>query len=252
MAGKFVPGKDGKDCSEKSGGWGIGSRSNDYIWKGDIDEDKYPKDACPPRFHSNAQIDDFQINTELSGQGKINIDGTGDFGGDVTAPTFIGNFVGNLNGTASGNKGFDIPHVKDNRKRIRHICVEGPESGIYVRGTLKDDNEIILPEYWDGLVDPETITVTLTQIGYSQDLIVEGIECGKVVKIKSGTGVNINCYYEIWAARHINPMDHNEKLHVVYEGDSPQDYPGNNEYYLLGGWDYDRRETKWRGVDTES
>jgi hypothetical protein len=32
----------------------------------------------------------------------------------------------------------------------------------------------------------------------------------------------------------------------VYEGDSPADYPGNNEYYLIGGWDYDRRETKWR------
>ena len=109
-----------------------------------------------------------------------------------------------------------------------------------------------MPEYWDGLVDPETITVTLTQIGYSQDLIVEGVEWGKVVKIKSGNGANINCYYEIWAARYINPMDHSEKLHVVYEGDSPEDYPGNNEYYLIGGWDYDRRETKWRRVDTES
>ena len=75
---------------------------------------------------------------------------------------------------------------------------------------MKDSNKIELPEYWDGIVDPETITVTLTQIGYSQDLIVEGIEWGKTVKIKSGTGANIHCYYEIWAARYINPLDHEE------------------------------------------
>jgi hypothetical protein len=78
--------------------------------------------------------------------------------------------------------------VKDEKKRIRHVIAEGPEAGIYVRGTLKDSNKIELPEYWDGLIDPETITVTLTQIGYSQDLIVDSIEWGKVVNIKSGVG----------------------------------------------------------------
>jgi len=258
-AGEFTPAESGKDCSEKEGGWGIKSTRYDYIWKGDIDEDKYPDEACRPRYHGNGQIDNLQVNTELNGAGSIDIAGTGDFGGDVTAPAFIGNVIGNvtgnvtgnLTGTASGNKGFDIPHVKDSGKRIRHICVEGPESGIYVRGSLKDANEIVLPEYWDGLVDPETITVTLTQIGYSQDLIVDKIEWGKIVRIRSGNGANINCFYEVWAARHINPMNHDEKLHVVYEGDSPKDYPGNNEYYLLGGWDYDRRETKWRRPEDE-
>ena len=97
------------------------------------------------------------------------------------------------------------------------------------RGRLKDSNQIVLPEYWDGLVDPSTITVTLTQIGYSQDLIVDSIDWGKIVKVRSGVGANINCYYEVWAARYINPMNHDEKLHVVYDGDSPKDYPGNNE-----------------------
>ena len=42
------------------------------------------------------------------------------------------------------------------------------------------------------LVDPETITVSLTQIGYSQDLIVDKIEWGKIIHIKSGNGANIN------------------------------------------------------------
>lgn len=149
-----------------------------------------------------------------------------------------GNVTGNLTGVASGNKllaAFDIQHVKDEGKRIRHICAEGPEAGIYVRGKLVNSNKIELPEYWNGLIDPETITVTLTQIGYSQDLIVEGIEWGKVVKIKSGSGTAINCYYEIWAARWIDPKDHDKKLHVVYEGEGPKDYPGDNGDFVVGG-----------------
>ena len=242
MAGKFIPGTPGKDCDKKAGGWGRPMTDYEYIWYGNKDEDKYPEEACQPYHHRSAQIDSLKINTSIIGDGIINISG------NITAPVF--------NGSATSAKtiggAFDIPHVKDEKKRIRHVIAEGPEAGIYVRGTLKDSNKIELPEYWDGLIDPETITVTLTQIGYSQDLIVDSIEWGKVVNIKSGVGTTINCYYEIWAARHINPMDHSEKLHVVYEGDSPEDYPGNNEYYLIGGWDYDRRETKWRRVDTDA
>ena len=241
MAGEYVPGTGGPDCEDYAT-WGTPSTSYHYIFKGNAKEEDYPEEACTPWYHQTAQIDSLKVNTSIIGDGLINISG------NITAPVF--------NGSATSAKtiggAFDIPHVKDEKKRIRHVIAEGPEAGIYIRGTLKDNNQIKLPEYWDGLVDPETITVTLTQIGYSQDLIVEGVEWGKVVKIKSGNGANINCYYEIWAARHINPMDHSEKLHVVYEGDSPEDYPGNNEYYLIGGWDYDRRETKWRRVDTES
>lgn len=242
MAGKFIPGTPGKDCDKKAGGWGRPMTDYEYIWYGNKDEDKYPEEACQPYHHKSAQIDSLKINTSIIGDGIINISG------NITAPVF--------NGSATSAKtiggAFDIPHFKDAKKRIRHVIAEGPEAGIYVRGTLKDSNKIELPEYWDGLIDPETITVTLTQIGYSQDLIVDGIEWGKIIKVRSGVGANINCYYEIWAARYINPLDHDEKLHVVYEGDSPEDYPGNNEYYLIGGWDYDRRETKWRRVDTDA
>ena len=254
-AGEFIPGGSSDPSCTDRATWGQKSTRYDYIFKGISEEDGYPDDACKPFYHGNGQIDNLQVNTEVNGAGSIDVAGTGDFGGTVTAPTFVGNVTGNvtgnLTGTASGNKAFDIPHVKDEKKRIRHICAEGPEAGIYIRGSLKDANEIVLPEYWDGLIDPETITVTLTQIGYSQDLIVDKIEWGKIVRIRSGNGANINCYYEVWAARHINPMNHDEKLHVVYEGDSPKDYPGNNEYYLLGGWDYDRRETKWRRPEDE-
>ena len=53
---------------------------------------------------------------------------------------------------------------KERNTRIRHVIAEGPEAGIYIRGKVKG-NVIDLPEYWDGLVDPETITVTLTAFG---------------------------------------------------------------------------------------
>jgi len=240
MAGEFAPVESGKDCNEKAGGWGVKSTAYEYIWKGDIDQSKYPAEACPPRYHGNAKIDNLQVTATIQA------------GGNVSAPTFIGNLIGNVTGAASGNKAFDIPHVTQKGKRIRHIIAEGPEAGIYVRGKIKDTNVIELPEYWDGLIDPETITVTLTQIGYSQDLIVERIEWGKNVIIRSGVGANIHCYYEVWAARWLNPMNHDEKLIVVYDGETPDDYPGDNRQFLIGGWDYDRRNPQWEPLDDQS
>ena len=139
-------------------------------------------------------------------------------------------------GRATGNKSFDIPHARKKGKRIRHVCLEGPEAAIYIRGRLSNKNEIELPEYWDGLIDPETITVSLTQIGSSQDLMVDKIEWGKKVIIKSGNASAIDCFYEVKAARYIDPENHDEKLHVVYDGDSPADYPGNNDNYIIGGY----------------
>ena len=202
----------------------------DYPTKGITQATDYPPEACQPWVHYNMRLGNLAIDQTLA------VGATGVFGSNVTAPTFIGNLIGNVTGRASGNKSFDIPHVTKPGKRIRHVCAEGPEPGIYVRGRLKDSNKIMLPEYWEGLIDPDSITVTLTQIGYSQDLIVESIDWGKVVKVKSGTGANIDCFYDIWAARWVNPDNHDEKLHVVYDGESPADYPGNNDDFIVGGF----------------
>ena len=186
----------------------------DYPTKGITQASSYPKEACQPWLHYNMRLGNLQIDQTLA------VGAIGTFGGNVTAPTFIGNLIGNVTSKASGNKSFDIPHVTKPGKRIRHICAEGPEPGIYIRGRLKDSNKIELPEYWDGLIDPETITVTLTQIGYSQDLIVDSIDWGKV----------------IWAARWVDPNNHDEKMHVVYDGESPADYPGSNDNFIVGGF----------------
>ena len=202
----------------------------DYPTKGITQASTYPKEACQPWLHYNMRLGNLAVDTNLQ------VGATGVYGGNVTAPTFIGNLIGNVTGRASGNKSFDIPHATQPGKRIRHVCAEGPEAGIYVRGRLTGKNTINLPDYWEGLVDPDSITVTLTQIGSSQDLIVESIDWGKVVKIKSGTASNIDCFYEVWVARYINRENPEEKLHVVYDGESPADYPGNNDDFIVGGF----------------
>jgi hypothetical protein len=140
--------------------------------------------------------------------------------GDVTANEVTASGI-----TLTSRKAFDIPHPSKEGWRIRHICLEGPESAVYYRGRLTDSNVIDLPKYWVGLVDPESITVNLTQIRYSQDLIVEKIEESKKVFIKSNNSSNIDCYFLIHGER----ID-GEKLIVEYEG---EEYPGDDTQYSL-------------------
>ena len=215
---EFQPGESGKDCSEKAGGWGIKSTQYDFIWKGDIDQSKYPEDACQPRYHGNAQIDNLKVNQNIDGSGTC------------TFPTFQGNI------NVQSWKGFDIKHPNKEGQRLRHICLEGPEAGVYVRGKLSGTNVIDLPDYWVGLIDPESITVSLTQIGSSQDLIVDKIEWGRKVYIRSGNASTINCFYTIQASR----ID-GEPLIVEYAGETPADYPGGSRQFSISGYDYDAR-----------
>lgn len=200
-----------KDCEKKAGSWGRPMTDLEYIWFGNKDKDTYPKDACLPFQHHNAQIDNFTVNQVLTGN-------TGVFSTEVSAAGI----------TLTSRKPFDIPHPTKKGYRLRHVCLEGPESGVYYRGRLTGQSVIELPEYWRGLVDPETITVTLTQIGSSQDLIIEKIEWGTRVKIKSGNGTGIDCFYLVHAER-----ADGEKLIVEYEGQSSDDYPGDNSIYSI-------------------
>ena len=182
---------------------------------------------------------------KIENSGQITNGGTVLNGGAVINGGLVVN--GTIQGVASGNKpisSFDIPHWKKKNTRIRHIVTEGPEPGIYVRGKIKG-NTIDLPEYWDGLVDPETITVTLTAFGRAQNLYVKEIQYGRRVIIANEDGSMPDCHYEVWVARWLDPRDHSKELHVTYEGESPADYPGDSKDFLVGGWDYDRRETQW-------
>lgn len=97
-------------------------------------------------------------------------------------------------------KNFVIDHPTKPGKKLVHTCLEGPENGVYVRGKVLNRNFIELPDYWKGLVDETTITVSLTPIGSHQDIIVKRIDESKVYLQAKG-GIPINCFYHVFATR---------------------------------------------------
>ena len=106
------------------------------------------------------------------------------------------NVVGDFSATT---KSFDIEHPTKEGKRLIHGSLEGAEHGVYVRGKLKDENEIKLPDYWIGLVDEDSITVQLTAIGMKQDLWVKEW-INNSIFIGSSTN-QVQCFYFIQAER---------------------------------------------------
>ena len=119
-------------------------------------------------------------------------------------------------------KPFDIKHPSKKEWRLRYACIEGPEVGVYYRGRLKNDTEIVLPNYWKDLVHVDSITVQLQPIGAHQDIIVKRWDDEKIY-LQAKPGFPINCFYHVYAERKdINP------LIVEYQGDSWEDYPDPN------------------------
>ena len=214
MSNEFIPRNIGRrNCDDPI--TGIPHPNFDYLHRTTTGDDDYPEDACARYLQVNAKFDNLQVTQDI------------DAGGTVTAP----NFQGVIN--VQSWKGFDIKHPNKKNHRLRHICLEGPEAGVYFRGRLTNTNVIDIPEYWQNLVDFETITVQLTQIGYHQDLIVDKIEWGKRIFVKSGNGSNVDCYYTVQGSR----ID-GQKLTVEYEGSTPADYPGDSTQFSISGYDY--------------
>jgi hypothetical protein len=149
----------------------------------------------------------------------------------ISAPIIKGTTVRDDLGNILANKKnlpFDINHPTKPGWRLRHVCLEGPEIGVYLHGRNKG-NVINLPDYWRGLVKQETISVVLTPIGNPYVLYIQKIEDNKVY-IGSNTDTifkdridEIEYNYVIHASRY------DDDLIVEYEGESHLDYPGNNE-----------------------
>ena len=133
-------------------------------------------------------------------------------------------------------KGFDIAHPAKEGYRVRHVCLEGPEGGVYVRGRVKNTTEIVLPSYWKDLVHRDSISVQLTPIGCHQDVIVKRWDEEKIY-LQGNAGMPINCFYLIFGER-----KDGDRLIVEYQGESPADYPGDSGQYSIVGHDYDRRD----------
>ena len=97
-------------------------------------------------------------------------------------------------------KNFEIEHpVKKEPWRLRHSVLEGPEIAVFVRGRITNSKEIILPDYWQGLVREESITVSLTPIGASCSYYVVSATLEKIV-IESDCE-NFDLYYTVFGER---------------------------------------------------
>jgi len=161
--------------------------------------------------------------------------GSRNLSGICKAPIFIGS-VDQCSGKSSGAKSFDIEHPSKKGHRLRHVCVEGPTSDVYVRGRLKDKNVIELPEYWKGLVNSDSITVQLQPIGDRHfHLNIVEIDNQKIV-VKEADDKPIDCFYHVYGER-----KDVEKNIAEYEGESPADYPGDQSDYSIAGFTYDIR-----------
>jgi hypothetical protein len=131
----------------------------------------------------------------------------GRIGINQPTPLYDLHIVGELSAT---NKSFVIDHPTKPDMMLRHGSLEGPENGVYVRGKLVKKNIIELPDYWLGLVDEETITVSLTPMGRFSKLYVEKIE-NYVVYIQDVESNPINCHFVVYGERKDIP-----KLDVEY------------------------------------
>ena len=197
-------------------------------------------------------------NVKVKGDGKtanaLDVTGntltTGDavITGDTTIKgdaTIQGTTFASVQGTINvqGWKGFDIKHPTKEGYRLRYICLEGPEGGVYHRGRITGTNVINLPDYWKDLVDIDSITVQLQPIGRQQNLVIQEIDEDFIVIVEDSTNTDlitdlstIDCFYHIYGTR-----KDGEVLIPEYEGETPADYPGNNNQYSIAGYHYDKR-----------
>jgi hypothetical protein len=110
---------------------------------------------------------------------------------------------GNLRATT---KSFDIPHPTKEGLRLVYGVLEGPEHGVYHRGTVegKGNIKVQLPEYWSRLVSSD-YSVHLTTWGNYSAHIVEKTEDYFTISISSNVLVkalkNIKVDYIVHGSR---------------------------------------------------
>jgi len=201
---------------------GNGATSNLY---GTLNVIKNPDEPTTPDINT-----DGNVNVKKSVNVKIDVN----VGKNVNADGEVYSNKGKHR--LSAKKNFDIPHPTKEGWRLTHSCLEGPEAAVYVRGKLINTNIIKLPEYWENLVDPDTITISVTPIGSHQNIFVKYFDSKEVV-LESAENIPVCCFYHIFGER----ID-TEKLIVEYEGNI-EDYPGDNSERSIAGYHYDKKLT---------
>jgi hypothetical protein len=137
------------------------------------------------------------IKFAAAGAERMRITSTGDIGIGTTSPLYKLHVNGSF---AANTKSFVIDHPTKPGMKLRYGSLEGPENGVYVRGKLDGIKVIELPDYWEGLVDLNTITVQLTAIGHAQNLYVAAID-GLKIHIDTENHTQPYCYYTVYGER---------------------------------------------------
>lgn len=155
------------------------------------------------------------VNAATNIVGAVNITGAVNVTGAVTATSFSGTI------NVQPWKSFDIRHPNKEGWRLRHVCVEGPEAAVYIRGKLDGDNLIKIPDYWKGLVEWDSISVNLTPYDRPDPtLYVKYVGPDSVLVSSEKYLRNVKAYYTVTAARI-------GEIVVEYPGQSVDDYPGD-------------------------
>ena len=199
---------------------GNGASSNLY---GTLNVIKNPEEPTTPDINTDGNVN---VKKNVNVKGNVNADG------NVKAKKEV--YSNNGKHRLSSKKNFDIPHPTKEGWRLTHSCLEGPEAAVYVRGKLINTNIIKLPEYWEKLVDPNTITISVTPIGSHQNIFVKRFDTTEII-LESTENISIHCFYHIFGER----ID-TEKLIVEYEG-GIEDYPGDNSERSIVGYHYDKK-----------
>ena len=98
------------------------------------------------------------------------------------------------------SKSFRIEHPSKPGYTLTYGSLEGPENGVYIRGTSFGNNAIPLPDYWPNLVDYDTISIQLTPTVRFQELFVIGVN-NDTILVGSDTPGDISFSYIVFAER---------------------------------------------------
>ena len=195
-----------KDCDRPV--IGIKHPNFDYIHRTTTGDEDYPDEACERYLQTKVNFDAIEV---------IN-------GGDMNAEGEVTSNNGSHILSNKKNQPFDMPHPNKEGWRLRHVCIEGPEIAVYCRGKVSGDGIINVPSFWEGLVNMNDITISLTPMGSWQELFVKEV-VGNQIIVRNNAGGPINADYYIVGRR----LD--DDLIVEYEGETHEDYPGGNDGY---------------------
>ena len=81
---------------------------------------------------------------------------------------------------------------------MKNTLYTGTDNLLVARGKVFHNTSIQLPEEWEKIADPRTITVSLTPCGAPQDIVVRTVDV-KEIRLQSNGGYPIECYYHVFA-----------------------------------------------------